>query len=201
MLSLKHEVTSEKQLSIRDIALLTAASAFALSYASSLGPRGYTIAGVHAAAVILLSGLIGIAYRRWYAAMFWGGLTTFLVFLAVIGGDIPPSQSICIGWGAVAAACGAFSGVSNVRSWWPYVLISCVLACTAMTASIYIGEGGISQLAGFDILCAMMIGGALFPTIAYLRWLVDEQKLQRPVLAAWLTLAICMGNFLVPYFK
>lgn len=201
MLSVKHDVSVDQQLGIRDIALITAAIAFALSNAAWLGERGHILLAFYALAVIVFSNAIGLSVGKLYEALYWGGLATFLVFLAITGGEIPPSQAICFGWGAVAATCGAIAGTARTNRRWSVALLSGMAACIAMTASIYIGERGISQLAAFDILCAAIIGGTLVPTVAFLRWMVDEKELKRPVLAAWLTLAICVGNFLVPYFK
>ena len=198
MVSVKQDIVAEKQISVRDIALITAAVAFALSYAAKAGPDGHKLLLVHTCIVVALAAFVGIAFRRVLDAFFWGGLTTLLAFIALVGGEIPPSLSICVGWGFVAATCGAYCGVCERKHIAIGVISSCIIAAVIMSISIYTGEGVISQLASFDVLCAGVIGGLLWPTIIYLRWLVNEKNLKRYVLAAWLTLAISIGNLLVP---
>ena len=64
MASVKQDIVAEKQISVRDIALITAAVAFALSYAAKAGPDGHTLLLVHTCIVVALAAFAGIAFRR-----------------------------------------------------------------------------------------------------------------------------------------
>ncbi len=186
-----------RQFSMQSLLWMTTALAVLLAYARSLGAETLTQAVVYAVVGFMAGVFFGLATGKWSDGLFWSGLTTLLVFVAVAGGRLP-NAGVGYGWAMVGAICGGMAGTRLPSHIWLGTALSAAAASLAIMFTVaslgYPWDGSIA----FDVGCAAVVGGLLRPFIEFLMRLDAASQQPKVVLTAWLTISILIGNWLVP---
>ncbi len=196
------ESQASNQFGVGTILILTAAVALLLGYAQSLGSSSTGgSAVVHLLVYIglaLIAAMLAAAWtRNLRESVYWPVLTSVLVYLAVAGGRLP-SESIFYGWGVLAAACGALAAVRCPKSLVLGMLSGALAGGLSILAAILWFQESVKGLVLFDVLCGAVIGAILRPAIDWLRTLLERSGHSAVAMAAWMSLIVLLGNFLVP---
>ncbi len=186
-----------QQMSLSDLLWATTAVALVIAYAQRWGQASLWLAAWYLMFVVATSFTLGVIERQLKNAFFWSGLGAWIAFLAVAGGR-PPSPPVAIGWGTVGALCGGLCGLRIPKSAGWGTLISGLAGCLALVACLLALREQLAGLVLFDVACAAFVGTIFRPFCDFLQWFQLRSGQSRVVLAAWLSLCILLGNFLVP---
>lgn len=191
------DVSTDRQFSLQSLLWTTTAVAGLLAYASRLGGNAIQLGIAYAIFAMITGSAVGLAARNIKDSLFWSCLTTLLVYMAVAGGRLP-NDAVGYGWGIAGAACGAINGVRFPQTLWLGTLFSGAVGLSGLAGCIrWLGQP-LDNSVAFDLACALVLAAMLRPFIQYLQWFELQSRQPRYVLAAWLTLAIVVGNLLVP---
>ncbi|MFK7735699.1 MAG: hypothetical protein AB8B50_06715 [Pirellulaceae bacterium] len=191
------DLQSKVQLSLSDLLWITTALALLLAYAQAFGRTEVIQLGVYLGTSLLAGFTVGVCVGVVRDVLFWTGLCSLVVFVAVAGGTLP-HEGVAMGWGVMAAACGSFASSGFPKTLTLAALVSGFLGGAAMLVTI-VGMGeSLGWLVGFDIMCAIAVGFLLPGFIRFLQWLETRTRQPRVVLAAWLSICFLVGNYLVP---
>lgn len=191
------ELLRDDQWTLASILWVTTAVALVLAYAMKLGTAAVWQAVFYAGCVVVCGLSIGTFRRDWKNAMFWSALYSLLAYLAVAGGNLP-HLSIALGWGLVGALVGSCVGVDLPKNWILATVVSALLGWLAMAFLVLSMKQSITGLVAFDTVVAGFVGGLLKPFTLVLKWLEQQSRQPRYVLASWLAICVLIGNFLVP---
>ena len=169
----------------------------ALAYLRTLGSPTVFVNGVLAIVIALATGsLIGACFRRIADATYWSLMITTAAYLSVAA-DQAYGPLFHFAWVSVGAASGSFSGAISSSRVKRRIVVAGVAAGVAML--LFAPALRTRQDYVFDLITAPVIGGLVAVLVQLISWLEAQSYSPRYVTAAWLLLAVIVGNLLVPF--
>jgi hypothetical protein len=185
------------QFSLGSLLWLTVSLVLLFSYARWLGQSALHQAMIFTAMGTIVGLAMGMLFGRWQDTLFWALLVTLLAYLAMAGGRTN-GMAVFYGWGLVGAFCGGMSTLARPKSHiWGAIWMGLAGSLVMLLTGICMRQA-LDQLFMFDVIAAAGIGAVLRPFLRFLQWFETQSHQHRFVLAAWLTISVLIGNFLVP---
>ena len=199
--NLEHEQPAQvgQQYSIGSMFWMTAAVALLLTHARYLGNQSLQLLCIYAVFWLGAALLFSLLSRYPKEVLFWSALIAVEGFLAVSAVRVYGFSQSC-GWGLVGAVCGGFCAAKLVRSRLAGSLISGMLGAVSMAAVLWYYGKSMEMELWLDFFGAAVVGFALWHFIEFMQWFITSSRQPRGVMAAWLTLSVLAGNWLVAWY-
>ena len=188
-----------QQYSIGSMFWMTAAVAMLLTHAQYLGPQSVQLLCVYGVFWLGASLLFSLLSRRPKEVLFWSALVVVEGFLAVSAVRAYGFGQSC-GWGLVGAVCGGFCAAKLVRSRLVGSVVSGMLGAVSMAVVLWYYSQAMEMELWLDFFGAAIVGCMLWYFIEFMQWFLASSRQPRGVMAAWLTLSVLAGNWLVAWY-
>lgn len=185
-----------QQFSMSSLLWMTTAAALLVGHARTLGPQATQLLFVCALYWTAAATVFSLLSRDPKEVVYWSALIVVQAFLAVTAVRIF-GFSQASGWGLVGAVCGAYCGAQLMLRPVLSSLTSGLLGAVAMAAVLMYSRESMDVERWLDLIGAAVVGTALWHFIKFLRWFLVASGQPRAVLAAWITLSVLVGNWLV----
>lgn len=175
---------------------MTTAVALLVAHARSLGPQSIELLLACAIFWIVSAALFSLISRDPQEVLFWSALIVVQGFLAVSAVRVFGFSQSC-GWGLVGAVCGGFCGARLFRSSVWGSLVSGILGGLSMLTVLKYFHEPMGMEQWLDFSGAVCVGCMLWHFVNFMRWFLVKSGQSRLIMAAWLTLSVLAGNWLV----
>lgn len=198
---LEHEQSEQvaQQYSIGSMFWMTAAVAMLLTHARYLGPQSVQLLLIYGVFWLVAALLFSLLSRRPKEVLFWSALIVVEGFLAVSAVRVYGFSQSC-GWGLVGAVCGGFCAAKLIRSRLVGSLVSGMLGAVSMALVLWYYGRTMEMELWLDFFGAAIVGFMLWHFLEFMQWFLVSSRQPRGVMAAWLTLSVLAGNWLVAWY-
>jgi hypothetical protein len=191
------EAHSNLQFSTRAVLWIMLTLGMALAYVRTADAKSLETGAVYAALGLVAGCLIGWVSGKLADALFWSLLITLLAYLSVF--ERVTHEAVAYGWGAVGALCGGVCGVRKPKGPVVGALVSGLLGLAAMAGCVAFYRQPMTAEVSFDVASAGVVGVLLRVLVELVGWFESQSRQPRSIIAAWLTLSVIVGNWLVPW--
>ncbi len=184
------------QYSMQSILWIMTAVALLMAYARNLGSEARALLVVYATMWVVCLALFALFTRDRKSLVFWSGLIVIEAFLAVSAVRLLNTH-LAQGWGAVAAVSGTLASVSPSTRLLGFALVNSLLSFLAMMGVLRFQQYPLGIESVLDLVGAAGVGFTLTYFVHFLKWFTAQTRQPWPVVAAWLTTCVLVGNLLM----
>ena len=189
-------VLDTSQYSLKSILWMTTAAAMLLAHARNLGVRAVSLLIAYTVFWFIWVAVFASMTPKRKELLFWSGLIVTEAFLAVSAVKLL-NLNLAYGWGMVAAVSGSFASVSQTQRVFIAAIVNSVLSSAAMAAMMAALREPLGIESSLDLAGAAGVGFAVTYFVRFLQWFTSETRQPWLVVAAWLTISVLIGNWLV----